>query len=136
VNLHKGSASAWPIAVAAFILSAIAFAIAPQPKEPNDTDVSFDQVRNIIDARCATTRFATLSMHAARAVIRPRRHIPRSQWRRSGSRSTMMSKSSMTQIESTSRQCLRVMPIGNLTAMTDEERQVIDAWYQELKKSR
>jgi uncharacterized membrane protein len=27
VNLHKGSASAWPIAVAAFILSAIAFAV-------------------------------------------------------------------------------------------------------------
>jgi uncharacterized membrane protein len=30
----------------------------------------------------------------------------------------------------------RVMPIGNLTAMTDEERQVIDAWYQGLKKTR
>jgi uncharacterized membrane protein len=27
----------------------------------------------------------------------------------------------------------RVMPIGNLTAMTDEERQVIDAWYQGLR---
>jgi len=24
----------------------------------------------------------------------------------------------------------RAMPIGNLTAMTDEERQIVDAWYQ------
>ena len=27
----------------------------------------------------------------------------------------------------------RVMPIGNLTAMTDEERQIIDTWYQGLQ---
>jgi uncharacterized membrane protein len=27
----------------------------------------------------------------------------------------------------------RVMPIGNLTAMTDEERQIIDRWYQDLQ---
>ena len=27
----------------------------------------------------------------------------------------------------------RVMPIGNLTAMTDEERLVIDQWYQSLQ---
>jgi uncharacterized membrane protein len=26
----------------------------------------------------------------------------------------------------------RVMPIGNLTAMTDEERQIIDQWYRAL----
>ena len=27
----------------------------------------------------------------------------------------------------------RVMPIGNLTAMTDAERQIIDQWYQALQ---
>jgi uncharacterized membrane protein len=27
----------------------------------------------------------------------------------------------------------RVMPIGNLTAMTDEERQILAAWYQALQ---
>jgi uncharacterized membrane protein len=26
----------------------------------------------------------------------------------------------------------RVMPIGNLTAMTDEERQIINQWYRTL----
>jgi uncharacterized membrane protein len=26
----------------------------------------------------------------------------------------------------------RVMPIGNLTAMTDQERQIIDQWYRTL----
>jgi uncharacterized membrane protein len=26
-----------------------------------------------------------------------------------------------------------VMPIGNLTAMTDEERQIIDQWYQSIE---
>jgi uncharacterized membrane protein len=29
----------------------------------------------------------------------------------------------------------RVMPIGNLTAMTDEERRIIDAWYQALRSA-
>ena len=28
----------------------------------------------------------------------------------------------------------RVMPIGNLTAMTEEERQILDAWYQSLQR--
>jgi uncharacterized membrane protein len=29
----------------------------------------------------------------------------------------------------------RVMPIGNLTAMTEEERRIIDAWYQTLRSA-
>jgi len=27
----------------------------------------------------------------------------------------------------------RVMPIGNLTGMTDEERDIVDRWYQSLE---
>ena len=30
----------------------------------------------------------------------------------------------------------RVMPIGNLTAMTDEERLLIDAWFQAIRGNR
>jgi uncharacterized membrane protein len=29
----------------------------------------------------------------------------------------------------------RVMPIGNLTAMTNEERQIIDQWHRSLEDS-
>ncbi len=28
----------------------------------------------------------------------------------------------------------KVMPIGNLTAMTDQERQIIDQWYKGLQE--
>jgi uncharacterized membrane protein len=124
VNLHKGSASAWPIAVAAFILSAIAFAIAPQPKEPNDTDVSFDQVRNIIDARCASCHSSAPS-HPSFPVA-PLGIAFDNDEQIVNDADRIYQQTVLT----------RVMPIGNLTAMTDEERQVIDAWYQELKKSR
>ena len=40
-------------------LLAIASAIAPQPKEPSDTGASFDQVRNVIDARCTSCHSST-----------------------------------------------------------------------------
>ena len=124
VNLHKGSASAWPIGVAAFILSAIAFAIAPQPKEPSDTGASFDQVRNIIDARCTSCHSSTPT-HPAFPVA---------------PLGIMFDNDTqiVTDADRIYQQTVatRVMPIGNLTAMTDEERQVIDAWYQGLKKTR
>lgn len=124
VNLHKGSASAWPIGVAAFILSAIAFAIAPQPKQPNDTDVSFDQVRSIIDTRC-TSCHSSAPSHPSFPVA-PLGIAFDNDEQIVNDADRIYQQTVLT----------RVMPIGNLTAMTDEERQVIDAWYQELKKSR
>jgi uncharacterized membrane protein len=141
VNLHKGSASAWPIAVAAFILSAIAFAIAPQPKEPNDTDVSFDQVRNIIDARCTSCHssapshssfpVAPLGICHSSAPSHP--SFPVAPLGIAFDNDEQIVNDADRIYQQTV--LTRVMPIGNLTAMTDEERQVIDAWYQELKKA-
>ena len=124
VNLHKGSASPWPVGVAAFILAAIAFAIAPHPQEIEDTGVSFGEVREVINARCTTCHSATPT-HPAFPVA-PLGITFDSDEQIINDAARIYQQTVLT----------RVMPIGNLTAMTDGERQVIDAWYQELKNSR
>ena len=124
VNRHKGSASLLPVGLAVVIFVAIMIAIAPRPQERSDASVSFDQVRNIINARCTACHSAA-PVHPAFPVA------PLG----------IMFDTVEQVVQDADRiyqqtVVTRVMPIGNLTAMTDEERQVIDAWYQGLKKSR
>ena len=121
VNRHKGSASLLPVGLAVVIFVAIMIAIAPRPQERSDTSVSFDQVRNIINARCT-------SCHSA-APVHPAFPV---------APLGIMFDSVEQVVQDADRiyqqtVVTRVMPIGNLTAMTDEERQVIDAWYQGLQ---
>jgi uncharacterized membrane protein len=124
VNRHKGSASLLPIGLAAVVLAVIAVAIAPRPHEPDAAGVSFVEVRTIIDARCTTCHSATPS-HPAFPVA-PLGITFDNDEQIVNDADRIYQQTVLT----------RVMPIGNLTAMTDEERQVIDAWYQELKKSK
>ena len=124
VNRHKGSASLLPIGLAAVVLAVIAVAIAPRPHEPDAAGVSFVEVRTIIDARCTTCHAATPS-HPAFPVA-PLGITFDNDEQIVNDADRIYQQTVLT----------RVMPIGNLTAMTDEERQVIDAWYQELKKSK
>jgi len=121
VNRHKGSASLLPVGLAVVIFVAIMIAIAPRPQERSDTSVSFDQVRNIINARCT-------SCHSA-APVHPAFPV---------APLGIMFDTVEQVVQDADRiyqqtVVTRVMPIGNLTAMTDEERQVIDAWYQGLQ---
>jgi len=122
VNRHKGSASLLPMGLAALILAVIAVAIAPRPHESGETGVSFAEVREIIDARCATCHSATPT-HPAFPVA-PLGITFDNDEQIVNDADRIYQQTVLT----------RVMPIGNLTAMKDEERQVIDAWYQELKK--
>ena len=124
VNRHKGSASLLPIGLAAVVLAVIAVAIAPRPHEPDAAGVSFVEVRTIIDARCTTCHAATPS-HPSFPVA-PLGIMLDTDEQIVNDADRIYQQTVLT----------RVMPIGNLTAMTDEERQVIDAWYQELKKSK
>ena len=121
VNRHKGSASLLPVGLAVVIVVAIMIAIAPRPQEGSDASVSFDQVRNIINARCT-------SCHSA-APVHPAFPV---------APLGIMFDTVEQVVQDADRiyqqtVVTRVMPIGNLTAMTDEERQVIDAWYQGLQ---
>ena len=124
VNRHKGSASLLPIGLAALILAVIAVALAPRPHEPDDAGVSFVEVREIIDARC-TTCHSAMPTHPSFPVA-PLGIMFDNDEQIVNDADRIYQQTVLT----------RVMPIGNLTAMTDKERQVIDAWYQGLKKSR
>ena len=121
VARHKGKASPIPAALAVVILAAVAAWIVPRPQESGNTAVSFDQVRNVINARC-TSCHSSAPVHPAFPVA-PLGIVFDTE------------DQIVTEIERIYQQAVvtRVMPIGNLTAMTDEERQVIDAWYQGLQ---
>ena len=118
VARHKGTASPLPVVLAVIILAAIAFAIAPRSTATVAEDVSFEQVRNVINARCT-------SCHSA-APVHP--SFP------AAPLGIMFDTAEqiITDADRIHQQTVvtRVMPIGNLTAMTDDERQIIDAWYQ------
>ena len=121
VERHKGHASPIPVVLAVVILAAVAVAIAPRPQSSSDASVSFDQVRNVINARCT-------SCHSA-APVHPAFPV--------APLGVMFDTEEqvVTEADRIYQQTVvtRVMPIGNLTAMTDEERQLIDAWYQGLR---
>jgi len=121
VARHKGRASPMPAVLAVVLLAAVAVTIAPRPQESSGGSVSFDQVRNVINARC-TSCHSSAPVHPAFPVA------PLGVMFDSESQIVNEAERIYQQTVVT-----RVMPIGNLTAMTDEERQVIDAWYQDLR---
>lgn len=121
VARHKGRASLLPVGLAIVILAAIALAISPRAQERNAAAASFDQVRNVINARCTSCHSAAPVHPAFPAAPLGVKLDTDEQIRAEADRIHQ-------QVVAT-----RVMPIGNLTAMTDEERQIIDAWYQGLK---
>ena len=121
VDRHSGRATALPVVVAVIILAAIAFAIAPRAGETNEGGVSFDQVRNVVNARCTSCHSAA-PVHPAFPVA-PLGIVFDTDEQIINDADRIYQQTVVT----------RVMPIGNLTAMTDEERQVLDTWYQELR---
>src|SRR5210317_479409 len=58
VARHKGGASIAPAAIAIVIIAAIALAITPRAPEGGAAAASFDQVRNVINARCTSCHSA------------------------------------------------------------------------------
>ena len=121
VARHKGSASLLPAGMAIMILAAIALAITPRAQEGNAAAGSFDQVRNVINARCT-------SCHSAAPVHPAFPAAPLGVKFDTDEQIVAEADRIYQQTVVT-----RVMPIGNLTAMTDEERQIINAWYQGLQ---
>jgi len=121
VERHKGKASFLPVIVAVLLLAAIAAAIAPRTQDTDAAGVTFDQVRNVVNARC-TTCHADAPTHVAFPAA-PLGVALDTDERIVAEAARIHQQTVVT----------RVMPIGNLTAMTDEERQIIDKWYQGLQ---
>ena len=121
VERHKGKASFLPVIVAVLLLAAIAAAIAPRAQGTDAAAVTFDQVRNVVNARC-TTCHAYAPTHTAFPAA-PLGVVLDTDERILAEAARIHQQTVVT----------HVMPIGNLTAMTDEERQIIDTWYQGLQ---
>jgi len=118
VARHKGKASLLPVAIAVAILVAVAVAIAPRPQTASGGDVSFSQVRNVINARCASCH-SEAPVHPAFPVA-PLGIVFDTQEQIINEAQRIYQQTVVT----------RVMPIGNLTSMTEEERQIIATWYE------
>ncbi len=121
VNRHSGNASPLPVVVAVVIFAVIAVALAPRAGPAHAGSVSFDQVRNVVNARC-TSCHSSAPVHPAFPVA-PLGIMFDTDEQIINDADRIYQQTVVT----------RVMPIGNLTAMTDEERQILDTWYQELR---
>ncbi len=121
VERHKGRASLVPVIVSVVLLAAIAAAVAPRSQATDGVAVNFDQVRNVVNARCTTCH--------AEAPVHPAFPAP--------PLGVMLDTDERIRAEAArihqQTVVTRVMPIGNLTAMPEEERQIIDRWYQGLQ---
>ena len=122
VARHKGKASLLPVVLAVAILVAVAVAIAPRPQAAGAAEVSFSQVRNVMNARCTSCHSET-PVHPAFPVA-PLGIVFDTEQQIVNEADRIYQQTVVT----------RVMPIGNLTSMTDEERQIIDVWYQGLQR--
>jgi uncharacterized membrane protein len=121
VERHKGRASLAPVAVAVLILAAIFFGIAPRPQVSSSDEVAFEQVRNVINARCR-------SCHSSEPVHPAFPAAPLGVVLDTDAQIVAEALRIHQQTVVT-----RVMPIGNLTSMTDDEREIIDRWYLGLQ---
>ncbi|MBT8086753.1 MAG: urate hydroxylase PuuD [Gammaproteobacteria bacterium] len=123
VARHKGRASLLPVVIAVLLLSTVAVLLAPPARDSNVDTVPLQQVRNVVQARC-TNCHAESPAHPAfpaaplGVLLETDEQI-------------------LSQAERIYQQTVvtRVMPIGNLTAMTDAERDIIRRWYSKLRGS-
>ena len=119
VARHKGDASLIPVAVAALALLAVVVAIAPRSDATGSVgSADFTEVRSVVHEHC-TTCHAALPTHPGFQAA-PGGVVLETDAQIVSEALRIYQQTVVT----------RVMPIGNLTGITDEERNVIDHWYR------
>lgn len=118
VARHKGKMSPVPIVVAGLILLLVAAAIAPRSRAATTETVTLSMIRPVIESRCTTCHSQNpthIAFPAAPSgvVLDTDEEIV----------SEALRIHQQTVV-------LKAMPIGNLTEISEEERALIDAWYQ------
>ena len=118
VARHRGRTSPVPIVMAGVILILVAAAIAPKSRAATTETVTLAMIRPVIESRCTTCHSQNPTHIAFPAAP-------------SG---VMLDTDEEINAEAQrihqQTVVLKVMPIGNLTQISDEERDLIDAWYQ------
>ena len=122
VARHKGRASPVPLVIAVLVLLATAIAIAPRPAASTGAQGAFADVRTVIQERCSTCH-STAPTHVAFPAA-PAGVILDSDEQIIAEAYRIYQQTFV----------LRVMPIGNLTKITEDERDLIKAWYQTMQE--
>ena len=120
VARHKGGASLVPVIIAAVILASVAALIAPRASGESGAVVAFDDVRTVVQNRCMPCHSQTPTHPAfpaapAGVVLDTDAQIVAEALR-------IHQQTVVT----------RAMPIGNLTGISEEERNIIGRWYQSV----
>jgi uncharacterized membrane protein len=115
VMRHKGKAPWWPLVLGLAFILLIAFAL--QPKKESAASVRFDDVRKVIDARC-------VACHSPKPTFPGIAETPKGVLLDSPERIRALA----AQIHQQSV-LARAMPPGNLTGMTEDERQLLGQWH-------
>ncbi|MDX1506995.1 MAG: urate hydroxylase PuuD [Woeseiaceae bacterium] len=119
VARHKGRASPLPIVAAIVILAGVAAMIAPSSSTASaHSGASFDDVRRVVHERCTSCHSAAPTHPAFPAA--PGGVVLDSDAQIVAEALRIHQQTVVT----------RVMPIGNLTNISEEERDIIDAWFQ------
>ena len=120
---HKGMAKAWLPVAACVLLAGVAAAIAPRGVVSGGPAVAFVQVQGVIAQRC-------VPCHAAQpqqaGFMQPPKGIMLETPEQIAAQAPKIGETVAN----------KVMPIGNLTQMTDDERALIAAWVAQGAKSR
>jgi uncharacterized membrane protein len=117
VMRHKGRASPWPLAGGLLVLAGIAALLAPRT-DPAAGKASFAEVRTVIAQRCAVCH---AEQPAYSGVAQAPKGIPLDTPERIRAHALQIHQQSVA---------TRVMPPGNLTGLTDDERALLDRWYR------
>jgi len=119
VSRHKGNASLLPIILAAILLLLVSFLIAPKLTLASvHNDTSFADVRRVVHERCTTCHSANPTHPAFPAAP--------------GGVELDSDAQIVAEALRIHQQTVltRVMPLGNVTDINDDERALIDQWYQ------
>lgn len=120
VARHAGKASIVPLIVAVLLLAAVAALITPRASATTGMAVPFDDVRTVVQHRCTACHSAAPSHPAFPAA--PAGVILDTDAQIVAEAVRIHQQTVVT----------RVMPIGNLTGISEEERELIDRWYQSI----
>ena len=120
VARHKGKASLVPVIIAALLIAGVAALVAPRASADSGVVASFDDVRAVVQNRCVACHSETpthpvFPAAPAGVVFDTDAQIVAEALR-------IHQQTVVT----------RVMPIGNLTGISEEERNMIDSWYKSV----
>ena len=124
VARHKGKAPLWPVAVALGLIALVAVPLAPAGRsETSVAAVSLDEVHSIVLARCVSCHaeqptFAAYTSPPGGVVLETTQQIQ--------AQASRIYEQTVVS---------RVMPIGNLTQITEAERSSVASWYTTLSEA-